>query len=177
VNLWTIAPEAVKAELGTLFATKQSVRVCRSNPAPTFQGSCQFNSPDPVRVIGANGHFHSRGKTFDIYAWNGVSTDLPPAADRFYRSQDWSEPPMLHSPELDVVVPARGGIWYTCAFEWRPPDRAVGCVALNEYDQKRYMTPAENQDCCYTFGPIVEMNEHCNGFVYYYPKRDDANCF
>jgi len=39
------------------------------------------------------------------------------------------------------------------------------------------MTPASQLDCCYTFGPIVEKNEHCNAFVYYYPKQDNVNCF
>jgi len=31
--------------------------------------------------------------------------------------------------------------------------------------------------CCATFGPHVETQEHCNAFVYYYPKLDDATCF
>ena len=39
------------------------------------------------------------------------------------------------------------------------------------------MTPEDKQDCCYTFGPIVEKNEHCNAFVYYYPKTDDVVCY
>ena len=32
-----------------------------------------MNSPNPVHVIGANGHFHSRGTRFDIYSWDGVT--------------------------------------------------------------------------------------------------------
>jgi hypothetical protein len=31
---------------------------------------------------------------------------------------------------------------------------------------------APQGDCCYTFGPQVEENEHCNAFVYYYPAAD-----
>ena len=32
--------------------------------------------------------------------------------------------------------------------------------------------------CCFTFGPKVEVNEHCNAFVYYYPKLNtDLPCF
>jgi hypothetical protein len=53
----------------------------------------------------------------------------------------------------------------------------VGCSGLDEWDKTKYKTPEENLDCCYTFGPIVEKNEHCNAFVYYYPKHDDVNCF
>jgi len=171
VNFWTIPKEEVTAQLGTLFATKQSIRVCQSNPAPSFDGTCQFNSTGPVNIIGANGHFHSRGKQFEMLAWDGTSTVKPAASESFYTSKAWDEPPMLISPELNKTVPAGGGVWYTCDFNWSPPDPAVGCDGLNALDKQ-----GEN-DCCYTFGPKVEANEHCNIFVYYYPKADDINCF
>ena len=177
INLWHTPAEAVKHQMGTLFATKQSIRVCQSNPTPQYSGSCQFKNEEPVTIIGANGHFHSRGKQFDMYTWDGVSIETPPEADRFYRSEAWDDPPMLTSPELELKVPANGGVFYTCNYGWSQPDPAVGCSGLDAYDEMKYMTPAENLDCCYTFGPIVEKNEHCNIFVYYYPKADDVNCF
>jgi hypothetical protein len=176
VNFFTLPAEQVTAKMGTVFATKQSIRVCEKNPTPTFSGTCQFNSTQPVHVIGANGHFHSRGKEFDIFAWDGKSTSTPDVSQRFYQSLRWDDPPMAHSPTLDLQVPAQGGIWYTCAYEWVPPTDAVGCAGVNAYDQTKYMTPADQLDCCYTFGPIVEKSEHCNAFVYYYPKQDDVNC-
>ena len=37
-------------------------------------------------------------------------------------------------------------------------------------------TQASETDCCYRFGGVVEKNEHCNAFVYYYPKQDNVNC-
>jgi hypothetical protein len=177
VNFWTMPAADVKNELGTIFATKQSIRICESNPTPSFSGSCQINSPDPVHIIGANGHFHSRGKVFDMYTWDGTSTSTPPDAQKFYESKAWDEPPMMHSPQLDVSVPANGGIFYTCAYQWQMPTPAIGCQGLNDFDAMKYMTPADKLDCCYTFGPIVEKNEHCNAFVYYYPKQDNVNCF
>jgi hypothetical protein len=176
VNMYVLPQEQVTAQMGTVFATKQSIRICQSNPTPSFSGTCQFNSKHPVTVIGANGHFHSRGKEFDIYAWDGTSTSTPDASQRFYQSLQWDEPPMLHSPELSVQVPANGGIWYTCAYQWEPPTEAVGCAGVNAYDQMKYGTPTNQLDCCYTFGGIVEKSEHCNAFVYYYPKQDNVNC-
>lgn len=176
INLWNIAKEEIKAELGTIFATKQSIRVCQSNPTPEYSGTCQINSPDPVTIIGANGHFHSRGKGFDMYVWDGTSIDTPPEADRFYRSESWDDPPMLRSPDLSVKVPKAGGVFYTCSYDWHMPDPAVGCKGLDEFDTMKYQTPKDNLDCCYTFGPVVEKNEHCNIFVYYYPKQDDIIC-
>jgi hypothetical protein len=153
-------------ELGTLFATQQSIRICRSNPRPTFHGTCSF-PPGTVRITAANGHFHSRGERFRIYAWDGRS-DAPPAESaRFYESLDWNDPPMASG--LDVQIPEGGGIWWTCDFRWREP--AVGCAAVDAKD------PQRAGDCCYTFGPEVETNEHCNVFVYYWPKAgSDVFC-
>lgn len=176
VNFWTTAKDRVQHELGTLFATKQSIRVCQSQPERSFDGTCQFKGTD-VTVVGANGHFHSRGTQFDMFAWDGSSTARPDDSKRFYRSQSWDDPPMLRSPELGMTVPRNGGVWYTCDYRWQQPE--VGCDAVDAYDKAKNMTPDDQLDCCYTFGPVVDQNEHCNIFVYYYPKQEgtDINCF
>lgn len=167
----------VEQEMGTLFATRQSIRVCQSNPTPSYGGGCQIKSDHAVNVIGANGHFHSRGKQFDMFSWDGSSITEPASDKLFYQSNAWDDPPMMISPELDLTVPANGGVWYTCDFQWAEPTaEAGGCQALNDYDKTKYGTADEDLDCCYTFGPIVEKNEHCNVFMYYYPKVDDIFC-
>jgi hypothetical protein len=177
VNFWSMPAAQVTAQLGTLFATDQSIRVCAHNPTPTFQQGCQFKGASgPVNVIGANGHFHSRGVQFDMYSWDGTSTTTPPESSRFYQSTAWSDPPMMHSPDLNLAVPPGGGVWYTCSYQWAPPTDAVGCDGLNAFDQAKG-TPANQLDCCYRFGPQVDKNEHCNAFVYYYPKQDNVTCF
>jgi hypothetical protein len=169
INWYTIPKEQVQHEMGTLFATKQSIRVCKSNPTPEFSGTCQFkNQTGPINIIAANGHFHGRGKTFDMYSWDGVSVQKPDDAARFYRSQAWDDPPMMRSPDLSVVQPG-GGVWFTCGYQWLPPAEEIGgCKALDDADK------ATEKDCCYTFGPIVEKNEHCNAFVYYWPKVESV---
>lgn len=177
VNFHTIPKDQVKAEMGTLFATKQSIRVCKSNPTPTFTGTCQLKGNKPAQIIGANGHFHGRGKQFEIFNWDG-KTVAPDPAQKFYESKAWDEPPMLRSPQLNVAVPPGGGVQYSCSFQWVPPlAEAGGCEALDKYDVEKHKDA--KPDCCYTFGPIVETNEHCNAFVYYYPKQDasDVTCF
>ncbi len=176
VNFVAISDAEKKFEMGTIFATKQSIRICEKNPTPEFGGGCQINSPDPVHIIGANGHFHSRGTKFEIYKWDGKTVDKPAESEKFYTSTAWDDPPMKHSPELDVMAPANGGIYYTCDFQWKEPEPAIGCKGLNDYDTTKYMTPAASLDCCYTFGGVVEKNEHCNAFVYYYPKQDNVVC-
>lgn len=176
-NFWITPASAVVHELGTLFATKQSIRICESNPEPSFDGTCQFNSTETTHIIGANAHFHSRGKQFDMYSWDGTSATKPEDSARFYRSDTWDDPPMKRSPDLDLQVPAGGGVWYTCSYEWQtPPEAAGGCDGLNTIDSGKG-TPDEELDCCYRFGGLVDPNEHCNIFVYYYPKADDVTCF
>jgi hypothetical protein len=178
VNFYTLPKSEVKQELGTLFATNQNIRVCAKNPTPTFEQGCQIKSAAPVTVIGANGHFHGRGKEFSIYSWDGKQSSTPAESQRFYTSKQWDDPPMLRSPELNTDIQPNGGIWYSCSYQWAPPDPAVGgCDALNAYDKvKNKITDDTQLDCCYAFGPIVDKNEHCNAFVYYYPKQDNITC-
>lgn len=178
VNFHRIEPERFRHELGTLFATKQSIRICQSNPQPEFSGACNFNSPVPVRVVGANGHFHSRGKEFKMFGWDGTSTTAPPQQSQFYHSRTWDDPPMTRYPELDFEIAPSGGIWYTCDYEWRQPLASRGgCAGVDEFDATNHGTSESELDCCYTFGGEVVRGEHCNAFIYYYPKVDDVNCF
>jgi hypothetical protein len=145
-------------EMGTLFATQQSIRICRSRPRPQFSGVCRV--PSAVTVTAANGHFHSRGRQFSMFVWDGHSTDQPPATDQFYDSAAWDNPPM--ETGIDRAVPADGGIWWNCSYQWREP--ANGCAEVDAKD------PDQAGDCCYVFGGNTDVGEHCNAFVYYYPK-------
>lgn len=155
-------------EIGTLFATQQNIRVCQSRRNPQiYSGTCRFPAGD-ITIEAANGHFHSRGQRFQIATWDGLSDDPPDASQVFYESTSWDEPPMTTGLGLEVA--AGGGIWWTCEFAWQPP--FTGCDDLNATDRE-----GEN-DCCYTFGPEVERFEHCNVFVYYWPRvgRTDIFC-
>jgi hypothetical protein len=154
-------------ELGTLFASQQSIRVCRSNPTPSYSGACALPAGS-YTATAANGHFHSRGTEFRMWSWDGVSTTRPDDSALFYDNTSWSEPKM--STGLDVALPPDGGIWWTCDFRWSEPEG--GCEAVDERD------PEHANDCCYTFGPIVETSEHCNAFLYYYPRTTEhVTCF
>ena len=145
-------------ELGTLFATQQSIRICESDPPPTFTGTCRF--PGAVTITAANGHFHSRGRELSMYVWDGMSTTHPPDSDLFYDNLNWDNPPMTTG--IERPVPAGGGVWWDCSYEWTPPQG--GCDAVNAKD------PEQAGDCCYVFGGTTDLGEHCNVFVYYYPK-------
>ncbi len=140
-------------EMGTLFATQQNIRICQSNPTVSFSGTCAFQDGGQ-QIAAANGHFHSRGKEFDIYTWDGVSTTQPDTSQMFYQSLQWNDPPMdIYDPvNQPLFIPVKGGIWWTCDYQWQPPDPASGgCDAVNARD------PEQANDCCYTFGPLVEI--------------------
>jgi hypothetical protein len=158
-------------EVGTLFATKQSIAICKNDPTPKFSGYCKLGGPSPITIIAANGHFHSRGTDFQMHMWDGTSID-PAAGMKFYESMTWNEPPMTTG--LSLAVPNGGGVTWTCAYQWAPsPACADGCSCIKEPAGK---TAA---DCCYGFGGVVEISEHCNAFVYYYPRianKGDINC-
>ncbi|HMJ54772.1 MAG TPA: hypothetical protein VK540_21970 [Polyangiaceae bacterium] len=156
VNFDRVPANAVTAELGTAFATNQNLRVCPGQSGVTFETTCRFADKEPVTIFGANGHFHSRGRRFTMSVFNPLEGAEAP----FYDNSDWAEP--LFAKNLGLAVPTRGGVSYTCEFSAGP----------NECGN-----PDDN--CCFTFGGKVEFQEHCNAFVYFYPRRPDTdvNCF
>jgi hypothetical protein len=155
-------------EMGSLFATQQSIRICQSNPNPTFSGTCRFPADQNVTITAANGHFHSRGTKFLMFTWDGKSLDQPADSAKFYESDHWNDPPMMTN--LDVVPPAGGGMWWNCVYQWAPPSE-FSCDDVNAKD------PQHQGDCCYTFGGNTDVGEHCNVFLYYYPRVQDKDVF
>lgn len=153
INFHKMDASKVTAELGTVFATNQNVKVCPGETDRSYTATCRF-AKSPVTIVAANGHFHSRGRAFTIAPYD----DQGNVGASFYTSHSWDDPPF--ETNVAVPIPAQGGISWTCDFA--APAASCGDPA--------------NQ-CCFTFGGHVETQEHCNAFVYYYPKQDDINCF
>jgi hypothetical protein len=152
VNFETLPKAEVRAELGTLFATNQNLNICPGQQR-SYEKVCR--TPRPVTVVGANGHFHSRGTRFAMYTWDETNGK----GQQFYESTTWDDPPMATG--LSVALPQNAGIVYRC--EFNAPADSCG---------------DPNKGCCFTFGGQVETSEHCNAFVYYYPRIDtDLPCF
>jgi len=165
INFYKHHASAPTSDLGTLFATQQSIRICQGRPNVTYSGTCRFPNNTAVTIAAANGHFHKRGRQFDIYAWDGLGETTPPDSARFYRSTAWDDPPMA----IDLAVTSPG-VWWSCSYEWQPPT-VVTCDDVNAKD------PQHADDCCYTFGGNTDVGEHCNVFLYYYPRVDsDVFC-
>jgi Copper type II ascorbate-dependent monooxygenase, C-terminal domain len=153
VNFNAEAPAQTPMELGTVFATDQHIRICPGDTDVSFAQTCRF-ARQPVTILGANGHFHSRGVKFEMF----VSTADNVPYTKFYESDTWDDPPFDH--DLAMPVLQNGGIFFRCTYSMGASECA---------------DPTDS--CCATFGPHVETQEHCNAFVYYYPKLTDATCF
>ncbi len=154
-NFYTVPEAEVEHELGTLFTSNQNIRVCPGDTDKEYSQTCNFARDQEVTVIAANGHFHSRGTRFTIAPYDSVGGE--PGPD-FYVSDRWDDPPMAR--DLAVTIPADGGVTWTCTYT--APANSCGI---------------EEDACCFDFGGKVETSEHCNIFVYYYPKIQDAGCF
>jgi hypothetical protein len=167
LNMYFYKGSDTPMELGSLFATQQAIRICESNPNPTFSGTCRFPQ-GTLTITAANGHFHSRGRKFTMFDWDGQSTTQPPPAMQFYESDRWNDPPMMHG--LNVVPPQGGGVWWNCEYQWQPPSEFT-CADVNAKD------PQQQNDCCYVFGGNTDVGEHCNVFLYYYPRVQSTDVF
>jgi hypothetical protein len=163
INFYRYQKTAAPIELGALTATQRNIRICASQPTPMFSGTCRF--PSDVTVSAANGHFHKRGQRFTMSAWDGASLAHPADGSRFYESLNWNEPPM--TTDLNIKVPANAGVWWDCNFQWQTPT-GFSCADLDAKDAM------QQNDCCYTFGGNTDLSEHCNAFIYYYPKTESS---
>ena len=166
INFHRFATGTTPMEMGSLFATQQSIRICESTPTATFSGTCRF--PAGTHTIEAlNGHFHSRGKELRVYTWDGVSDTHPTEDAHLYTSTRWDDPPMVTNVGREVAE--GGGVWWDCQYQWHEPV-VESCDDVNAKDTNG------QGDCCYTFGGNVDVGEHCNLFLYYYPRTDDVFC-
>jgi hypothetical protein len=157
VNFYTL-PSPPANELGTMFATNQNIRICPGDVDKTFTKTCKFPSQG-INVVAANGHFHSRGRLFEMLPVDAMGSTIGPD---FYVSTAWNEPPMMR--DFDLQIPAGGGVEWKCTYDF--PQGECGAEVLNG-----------SPTCCFNFGGHVETQEHCNAFVYYWPKVTDTTCF
>ncbi|MBI4605328.1 MAG: hypothetical protein HY721_25470 [Planctomycetes bacterium] len=165
INFHAVDPNPSLVPLGSLFLQNKSI-VIRPNQEVSFDYGVtldHFGHDVPVKVAGVTGHFHWRGKTFEIRRWDGLNVNLDgsPAPGEFERmgaentiffSDDWDEPPFELFGHDGPDLPPGWGIVYRTTY-------------------------VNNSDIKYCFGPHVETQEHANAFLYFYPGPSDAGFF
>lgn len=156
-NVYTQPPDAVPIRLGSLLMPNILISL-----PPHAESSFDFGTtldhlgqPNAVKLAGITGHFHSRGKSFEVRLWDGLNhtpggNALPGEFDRMgpgatvYRSEAWDEPPFKIFKNDEVEIPAGWGIIYRTVY-YNSTDHVI------------------------TYGPHVATQEHANLFVYFYP--------
>lgn len=112
INLWFARPEEVKTTLGMLFAINQNLAI---PPGETTEASkvidlARLGIKHDVKIVGMTGHFHSRGKAFEINRWDGQNP-----GEQLYKSENWADPPFkTYEPGLDLRVGEK--LRYTSTF-------------------------------------------------------------
>jgi hypothetical protein len=148
INFYQAGAGEAQQRLGSMFANNRGISL-PPHQESSFQTTCLV--PQPVQFAAVAGHFHSRGREFDI----GVVADAANTGyQQIYVSRSWDNPP-FGTFDPGMPCPKGGGLQYTCTFFNDTSDTIV-------------------------FGPHVEFQEHCNLFAYYYPALADRTaiyCF
>jgi len=128
-----------------LFAQKKSVLI-RPHSDTTFSKFCSFGiATKPLNIYAMTGHFHSRGRSFVVEKWDSVSQT---SLGVIYQNATWSEPPFKVFDPPIVIQPGQL-IRYTATYH-------------------------NDSDSTIVFGPKVDLNEHCNLFLWFSPGYKDG---
>ena len=150
VNLHFAKPNAIKQTMGMLFAVNPSLKLL---PHSTFVAQKDVSLSDQgfdkdVKIAAMSGHFHSRGRKFEVNRWTG--RDPSKRDELIYESENWQEPPfkIYENGGIDFKVNQR--LIYTGTFE-------------------------NNTDITIGFGAgSTDTKEHSNLFMYFYPGPEDG---
>ncbi|MBI4583176.1 MAG: hypothetical protein HY717_04055 [Planctomycetes bacterium] len=170
INLHAMETGVPPVPLGALFLQNKSIRIPPNTPEISFDYGVTFSHYGhnvPVKAAAVTGHFHWRGKTFEIRRWDGQNQNFdgspalpapggPAEFDRMgpentiFFSDNWDEPPFNLFGADGPEFPPGWGIVYRTTY-------------VNETDQK------------FCFGPHVATQEHANAFLYFYPGPADTD--
>lgn len=148
INLWFAKPESITSTLGMLFAINKNLDLQPHTTSTERKGVdlARLGFNQDAKLLAMTGHFHSRGKAFEVSRWDGK--DKAVAGESLYRSENWDEPP-FKTFDTPLALKAGEKLLYTSTF-------------------------VNNTDLVIKFGPRVETQEHSNLFMYFYPGPADG---
>lgn len=100
INLWYARPEQARVNLGMLFAINPNLDIApRATRTETkVVDLAKLGHHEDVKILAMTGHFHSRGKAFEVHRFDGGVK-----GEQLYKSDNWSEPPFTrYSPEPEL---------------------------------------------------------------------------
>lgn len=112
VNLWFAKPGTATTNLGMAFIINKNLDILpktetKSKKIVDFK---RQGYDKDVEILAMTGHFHSRGKAFEVNRYDGTS----PGAE-LYRSDNWDEPPFTRF-EKPLAYKAGEKLLYTATF-------------------------------------------------------------
>jgi hypothetical protein len=159
INLHTVDFDvgSPPAPLGALIAQNRNIRIPPMSTVDLDYGITftSMNHDVPVKLAAVQGHFHWRGKTFEMRVWDGLNqnADGSPATGEFdrmgpgntiYFSDNFEPPPYLSFGDDGPQIPAGSGIVFRSTF-------------VNQSEE------------LYCVGSRAELQEHSIAFIYFYP--------
>ncbi len=165
INLHTIDATTPPMPLGSMLLQNKNIVIPPQSTVSYDYGITfgYYGHNVPVKLAAVTGHFHWRGKSFEIRLWDGLNKnfDGTPAEGEFdrmgsvktiFHSDNWDEPEFLLFGEDGPEVPTGWGVVY----------RTI------------YVNGSHTKYC---FGPHVETQEHANAFIFFYPGPADSEFF
>ena len=160
INLHTLdlAVGDAPLPLGSLILQDRSIRIPPESTVSSDYGVTfsTLNHPVSVKLAAVQGHFHWRGKSFELRLWDGLNqnVDGSPAPGEFdrmgpastiYFSDNFEAPPFISFGDDGPSIPPGTGIIYRVIF-------------VNA-----------STDQLFCFGSKAELSEHSIAFIYFYP--------
>lgn len=113
INVWFANPAETKGHVGMLFAINKTLSIPPHTENYVATKSITFDAtrfPNGTKLFAMTGHFHSRGKRFEVYRYNG---DVK--GEKIYENAAWSEPPFkTYDPSLELSPGDK--LLYECTF-------------------------------------------------------------
>lgn len=96
LNLWTVPSGSIPIQLASTLYAQNPFIVIPPHSHPTFYKLCPF--PNGAKILWLTTHFHSRGKVFTLYRWDGSKP-----TDMLMQSTDWNDPQIkAFDPPLEL---------------------------------------------------------------------------
>lgn len=113
VNVWFANPAETKGTVGMLFAINKTLSIPPHTDNYVATKSVTFDAgkfPTGTKLFAMTGHFHSRGKRFEVFRYSGNVK-----GEKLYESATWSEPP-FKTYDTPVEIAPGDKLLYECTF-------------------------------------------------------------
>lgn len=113
INVWFAKPGATQGHVGMLYAINKMLAIPPHTDNFVATKSVTFPAekfPNGTKLFAMTGHFHSRGKRFEVFRYNDNVK-----GEKIYESANWDEPP-YKTYDTPVELAPGDKLLYECTF-------------------------------------------------------------